>query len=114
MLEHALALDMRDVVADQTEEVSPVGNLALRIGLHTGPVVAGVIGRRKFSYDLWGDAVNTAARMESHGVPGEIQLSEALSDRLRERFVVRSRGEIEVKGKGPMRTWLLVAERNPR
>lgn len=82
--------------------------LSLRIGLHSGPVVAGVIGHRKFSYDLWGDTVNTASRMESHGLPGAVQISEATAGRLGSGFRVADRGVIDVKGKGPMRTWWLV------
>ena len=74
----------------------------------TGPVIAGVIGERKFAYDVWGDTVNTASRMESHGVPGRIQVTEAMHAALRDEFRFEERGEIEVKGKGPMRTWLLV------
>jgi adenylate cyclase len=85
--------------------------LAVRIGIDTGPVVAGVIGRAKFTYDLWGDTVNTASRMESHGVPGEIQVTERAYERLRGRYELRRRGTIEVKGKGPMTTYLLLARR---
>jgi class 3 adenylate cyclase len=81
--------------------------LAFRIGINTGPVVAGIIGNRKFSYDLWGDSVNTAARMESHGVPGRIQVTQEVRDRLSERFDFEYRGEVNVKGKGPMPVWLL-------
>jgi adenylate cyclase len=85
--------------------------LALRIGIDTGPVVAGVIGRSKFIYDLWGDTVNTASRMESHGVPGQIQVTERAFLRLKDRFEFRDRGTVNVKGKGPMRTYLLVGRR---
>lgn len=86
--------------------------LEVRIGIDTGPVVAGVIGRAKFTYDLWGDTVNTASRMESHGVPGEIQVTERAYERLRGRFELRRRGTIEVKGKGPMTTYLLLGRRS--
>jgi adenylate cyclase len=82
--------------------------LELRIGIDTGPAVAGVIGRRKFIYDLWGDTVNTASRMESHGLPGQIQVSARTAAALDGAFVVEPRGTIEVKGKGPMETFLLV------
>ena len=79
----------------------------LRVGIDTGPVVAGVIGRRKFIYDLWGDTVNTASRMESHGIPGEIQVTERVVAALDGGYDLEPRGTIEVKGKGPMPTWLL-------
>jgi adenylate cyclase len=81
----------------------------LRIGIHTGPVVAGVIGIQKFSYDLWGDTVNVASRMESQGVVDRIQVSEATYLQLKERFTFEDRGEIEIKGRGPMQTYLLKA-----
>jgi guanylate cyclase len=81
--------------------------LGLRIGIDTGPVVAGVIGRRKFIYDLWGDTVNTASRMESHGVPGEIQVTERVATALDGDYVLEARGAIEIKGKGAMPTWFL-------
>jgi adenylate cyclase len=84
----------------------------VRIGIDTGPVVAGVIGRSKFTYDLWGDTVNTASRMESHGVPGTIQVTERVYEQLRDRYDLRQRGTIEVKGKGPMTTYLLLRRRD--
>ena len=86
--------------------------LALRIGIDSGPAVAGVIGRRKFIYDLWGDTVNTASRMESHGLTGEIQVTERVAAALREQFVIRRRGTVTIKGKGPMQTFLLTGERS--
>jgi adenylate cyclase len=86
--------------------------LEVRIGIDTGPVVAGVIGRVKFIYDLWGDTVNTASRMESHGLPGAIQVTERAYERLRDRYELRRRGTIEVKGKGPMTTYLLIGRRD--
>jgi guanylate cyclase len=86
---------------------SGYGWLAVRIGIDTGPAVAGVIGRRKFIYDLWGDTVNTASRMESHGLPGEIQLTARAAVALGAGYSLRSRGTILVKGKGPMETFLL-------
>ncbi|MDP6932405.1 MAG: adenylate/guanylate cyclase domain-containing protein, partial [Myxococcota bacterium] len=100
-----LALAMMKVVAGIPVQQGTV--LQLRIGIHQGPVVAGVIGRRKFIYDLWGDTVNTAARMESHGVPGRVQVSEMVAEQLDEEFVVEKRGVIEVKGKGTMVTYLV-------
>jgi class 3 adenylate cyclase len=83
------------------------GAVRLRIGIDAGPVVAGVIGRRKFIYDLWGDTVNTASRMESHGVPGAIQVTARVRERLRGTYRFEPRGTVEVKGKGAMPTWLL-------
>lgn len=82
--------------------------LSLRIGIDSGPVVAGVIGRRKFIYDLWGDTVNTASRMESHGLPGEIQVTPRTHALLRDRYAFRPRGRIRVKGKGEMELYLLL------
>ena len=81
--------------------------LDVRIGINSGPVVAGVIGKRKFIYDLWGDTVNIASRMESHGVPGTIQLSESTHQLLAGKFPMQRRGTIDVKGKGAMETWIL-------
>ena len=86
-------------------------NFQLRIGIHSGSVVAGIIGISKFSYDLWGDTVNVASRMESNGMPGKIQVTGATYERLKERFRFKERGTIPVKGKGEMLTyWLLPAE----
>ncbi len=82
-------------------------SVRLRIGIHTGPVVAGVVGKRKFTYDLWGDAVNTAARMESHGVAGAIQVTKKTRDLLKNTYELEPRQTIEVKGKGPMEVFLL-------
>ena len=83
-------------------------NLEARIGIHTGPIVAGVIGTHKFAYDVWGDSVNTASRMESHSVNGRIHLTEATRQALGDGFAVEPRGVIEVKGKGPMQTYFLL------
>src|SRR6266568_4400090 len=85
--------------------------LEVRIGIDTGPVVAGVIGRAKFIYDLWGDTVNTASRMESHALPGTIQVTERIHEHLRDHYELRARGTIDIKGKGAMTTYLLVGRR---
>jgi len=79
----------------------------IRVGIHTGPAVAGVIGVKKFVYDIWGDTVNTASRMESHGIAGKIQASENTYILLRDRYVFKERGVIDIKGKGKMKTYLL-------
>ncbi len=79
----------------------------IRIGINTGPIVAGVIGTKKFIYDLWGDAVNVASRMESHGEPGQIQVSAATYEHLRLRYVLEERGIIPIKGRGTMKTYWL-------
>ncbi|HEX5149061.1 MAG TPA: adenylate/guanylate cyclase domain-containing protein, partial [Candidatus Limnocylindrales bacterium] len=101
-----LALAMLDAVARLRARTAP--ELDVRIGLDVGPVVAGVIGHHKFSFDVWGDTVNSASRMESHGVPGRIQVTEATYRRLRDRYRFEDRGEIEVKGKAHQRAYLLV------
>ena len=110
---HALArmaLEMTDRARDSISVHSPF-DLELRIGISSGPVVAGVIGRRRFLYDLWGDTVNMASRMESHGAPGTIQITRATWDLLRDDFVAERRGLVSVKGKGQVETWNLVAAR---
>jgi PAS domain S-box-containing protein len=100
-----MALDMQEAIAQFNAEY--LTNLSLRIGINTGPVVAGVIGIKKFTYDLWGDAVNTASRMESHGIPGKIQVSETTYHLLQHQYKFEERGLIEIKGKGEMKTYFL-------
>ncbi len=100
-----MALDMLEVM-DRFNEQSDY-QLNIRIGMSTGAAVAGVIGKRKFLYDLWGDVVNTASRMESHGVAGRIQITDSTRLQLGELFLLEKRGAIEVKGKGEMNTWFL-------
>jgi adenylate cyclase len=106
---HALArmaLEMRECAADCLQGDGQA--LELRIGISSGPVVAGVIGRRRFLYDLWGDTVNMASRMESHGTPGDIQITKPTWELVRGDFDCRARGLVEVKGKGLVETWQLV------
>jgi adenylate cyclase len=104
-----MALDMLDAV----REHGAVGSLdfELRIGINSGPVVAGVIGRKRFLYDLWGDAVNTAGRMQTDGTPGRIQITRATYELLKDEFVCEPRGTVPIKGKGDMETWYLVGRR---
>jgi len=87
--------------------------IQIRIGINTGAVVAGVIGIHKFIYDLWGDAVNVASRMESSGTPGRIQVTEATYEKLKDRYILEERGTVEVKGKGQMKTYWLLAKKTP-
>ena len=100
----AMAIEMKEFAQDY-----PLGErkLCLRIGINTGPVVAGVIGTKKFSYDLWGDAVNVASRMESHGIVNRIQVSEDTYLQLKETYEFEDRGYLQIKGRGEMRAFLL-------
>jgi guanylate cyclase len=109
---HALALmalDMLEAMRSDDEVGRP--GLELRVGINSGPVVAGVIGRKRFLYDLWGDAVNTASRMESHGTAGRVQITRATYELLADDFECESRGPIAVKGKGEVEAWYLVRPR---
>ena len=99
-----LALEMRSYVARNEIQGR---TLTFRIGINSGPVVAGIIGTRKFTYDLWGDAVNTASRMESYGTPGKIQISQATHDLISTEFECHPQGEIDIKGKGRVPVWYL-------
>jgi class 3 adenylate cyclase len=102
--------DMALALSDELTHIKTGGGEALscRMGIHLGPAVAGVIGSKKFIYDVWGDTVNTASRMESHGIPDRIQVTEPVFRKLNGRFRFEPRGLIEVKGKGLMETWFLL------
>jgi class 3 adenylate cyclase len=102
----AMALDLAGAVG-RIEAAVRLG-IAFRIGVHCGPVVAGVIGTKKFIYDVWGDTVNLASRMESLGVPGRVQVTHAVMERLAGTFRFEARELIDVKGKGPTPTYFLV------
>ena len=104
-----MALDMRSWITDHS--VREGWNLQLRIGFNRGPAVGAIIGTTKFMYDVWGDTVNVAARMESFGEPGRIQVTESVQQRLAGAYVLEPRGEIEVKGKGVIDTWFLESAR---
>ena len=98
------ALAMRDRVATREGDI----DVEVRIGIATGPVVAGVIGEKKLYYDLWGMPVTIASRMQAHGLPGEIQVTRAVREALDGRYEFAERGTIDVKGVGEMQTWLLI------
>jgi len=106
-----LSLEMQQALAQFNIENNQT--FTIRIGIHTGAVVAGVIGIKKFIYDVWGDTVNTASRMESHGLPGQIQVSEQTYKRLKHKYTFKERGIIDVRGKGGMKTYLLQRKMSP-
>ena len=110
MEDHATVL--MNLAVEMLEEMDKFNSdrgldLSIRVGLNTGPGVAGVIGTKKFIYDLWGDTVNTASRMESHGIPGRIQVTDSTYEFVKDKFKFEDRGVTEIKGKGKMRTYLL-------
>jgi adenylate cyclase len=114
--DHAVAV--AEMALAMLEEVGRIGtqfgeNLEVRIGVHSGEVVAGIIGQHRFIYDVWGDTVNTASRLESSGVPNRIQISEATHHRIADRFRCELRGPVNVKGKGAMLTYFLRERRTP-
>ena len=98
-----------------TDVCWPTGEpMSVRVGLASGPVVAGVIGRRKFAYDLWGDTVNVASRLESHGEPGRILVSAETHALLADRYAFGEPRIVELKGKGPTAAWVLLGRTTPR
>ena len=109
--DHAVALV--DMALEMLDFSATLSTMSFRIGIDTGPVVAGVIGRSKFQYDLWGDSVNTASRMESQGEPGRVQITEATYERVKDTFECIPRGVIPVKGMGEMATWFVSGRRTP-
>jgi guanylate cyclase len=103
-----LALEMVAITESDHEHES---NIRFRLGINSGPVIGGVIGRKKFSFDIWGEVVNTASRMESHGIPGRIQVTQATYEILKSEFLFERRGRSRIKGIGEMETWFLLKER---
>jgi class 3 adenylate cyclase len=106
----SLALDMTEFV--NTLPARNGDDVNIRVGINSGSVVAGVIGKRKFQYDVWGDMVNTASRMESHGTPGRIQVTDRTYALLKDAFDFEQRGCIDIKGKGEMNTWYLLGRKS--
>ena len=100
-----MALDMQEAIKQFQADLGEP--FQIRIGINTGPVIAGVIGIKKFIYDLWGDTVNVASRMESSGIPGRIQVSATTYDILKDKFLLEKRGAVLIKGKGEMITYWL-------
>ena len=104
-----MALEMRDHIATHT--FCNGQRVNFRIGINSGSMIAGVIGKRKFVYDVWGDAVNVASRMESHGLGGAVQITRATFDLIKDEFVCQPRGSVNVKGKGEMEVWLVISKK---
>jgi adenylate cyclase len=102
-----MALEMRDYISNHTFRDGQ--RVSFRIGINSGSMIAGVIGRRKFVYDVWGDAVNVASRMESHGLGGAVQITQATYELIKDEFICEPRGKVNVKGKGEMEVWLVLA-----
>jgi adenylate cyclase len=106
----AMALDMQACISEFCKQTGKA--LSIRIGINTGPVIAGIIGTKKFIYDLWGDTVNVASRMESHGLPDSIQVTEATYERLKLEYLFEERGPIQIKGRGQMNCYLLKGKKD--
>lgn len=104
-----MALDMLEFAKTIPQQNGE--SINFRIGINSGPLVAGVIGRKKFHYDVWGDTVNVASRMESHGLAGKIQITKHTSELIQDEFICDKRGTLDIKGKGKMDTWLLVGRK---
>ena len=102
-----MALEMRDYISTHTFRNGH--SVSFRIGINSGSMIAGVIGRRKFVYDVWGDAVNVASRMESHGLGGAVQITQTTYELIKNEFMCEPRGSVNVKGKGEMEVWLVVS-----
>jgi guanylate cyclase len=105
-----MALEMRDYISTHTFHNGHHVNF--RIGINSGSMIAGVIGRRKFVYDVWGDAVNIASRMESHGLSGAVQITQTTYELIKDEFICEPRGTVNVKGKGDMEVWLVIASKD--
>jgi guanylate cyclase len=114
--DHAVALcsfglRMQEVMRERTFAGR---RLQFRVGINSGPVIAGIVGQKRFLYDLWGDAVNLASRMESHGTPGAVQVTKATYERIDDTFVCEAQGVADIKGKGPMPVWHVVGLREAK
>jgi adenylate cyclase len=102
----SLALEIREYLDALPNQYGR--KIMFRLGMNSGPVVGGVIGKQKFHYDVWGDAVNLASRMESQGVAGMIQVTNETRELIKDQFICELRGDIDIKGKGLVKTWYLV------